>query len=157
MFQWAHYYCPFQYNLHIPNHEILSYICRIRSTMLCYTYNTCGLKCIYHLDSRCHSYHTELSRPLYARRFVRVLTSWTMAKKERMYWQGMDSMCAPILLLYQNEALACKCCSSQVWCVSMSINECGGVVAWCYCVVCCFDTHLTMFFFVIHQVLYWKK
>ena len=106
---------------------------------------------------RCHSYHTELSRPLYARRFVRVLTSWTMAKKERMYWQGMDSMCAPILLLYQNEALACKCCSSQVWCVSMSINECGGVVAWCYCVVCCFDTHLTMFFFVIHQVLYWKK
>jgi hypothetical protein len=56
---------------------------------------------------RCHSYHTELSRPLYARRFVRVLMAWTMASKERMYWQGLDSMCAPILLLYKNEALAC--------------------------------------------------
>ena len=55
---------------------------------------------------RCHSYHPELTKTKYHNRFLRILSAWVEGASDRMYWQGLDSMLAPILLLYEQEAMA---------------------------------------------------
>lgn len=55
---------------------------------------------------RCHAYHARLKSEPYPDALRRVLLAWTLAERPRMYWQGLDSICAPLLLLHKsNEAM----------------------------------------------------
>ena len=55
---------------------------------------------------RCHSYHALLKTHPYPQALKNVLLAWTLADTSRMYWQGLDSICAPLILLYKgNESL----------------------------------------------------
>lgn len=55
---------------------------------------------------RCHAYHARLKSKPYPEALRNVLLAWTLAERPRMYWQGLDSICAPLLLLHKsNEAL----------------------------------------------------
>ena len=55
---------------------------------------------------RCHQYHPMLrSAPMRAS-LRRVLKAWMLANPQLVYWQGLDSVCAPLLALFRgNEAL----------------------------------------------------
>lgn len=86
---------------------------------------------------RCHQYHTLLSSPEGHRKFRRVLKSWVVSHNHLVYWQGrasqlhtdrqtpmtdclsalvgLDSLCAPFLVLnFNNEALAYACFSAFI-------------------------------------------
>ncbi|KAL3878639.1 hypothetical protein ACJMK2_030970 [Sinanodonta woodiana] len=59
---------------------------------------------------RCHQYHALLSSPAAHNKFKRILKAWVMSHTEYVYWQGLDSLCAPFLALnFNNEALAYAC------------------------------------------------
>ncbi|KAL6043352.1 TBCK protein kinase [Balamuthia mandrillaris] len=59
---------------------------------------------------RCHQYHPLLSSPEGHRKLRRVLKAWVAANKDLVYWQGLDSLLAPFLVLnFQNEAMAFCC------------------------------------------------
>lgn len=59
---------------------------------------------------RCHQYHELLSSPEAHRKFKRILKAWIISHSEYVYWQGLDSLCAPFLALnFNNEALAFAC------------------------------------------------
>ena len=59
---------------------------------------------------RCHAYHARLKSKPYPESLRNVLLAWTLAERPRMYWQGLDSICAPLLLLHKcNEAQTFAC------------------------------------------------
>ncbi|KAL5477249.1 hypothetical protein EMCRGX_G024018 [Ephydatia muelleri] len=56
---------------------------------------------------RCHQYHPLLSSPEGHTKLKRLLKSWVVTNTQLVYWQGLDSLCAPFLTLnFDNEALA---------------------------------------------------
>ncbi|XP_071521409.1 TBC domain-containing protein kinase-like protein [Panulirus ornatus] len=61
---------------------------------------------------RCHQYDELLSSPQGHAKFTRVLKAWVVSHPHLVYWQGLDSLCAPFLYLnFNNEALAYACLS----------------------------------------------
>ncbi|XP_037071234.1 TBC domain-containing protein kinase-like protein [Pollicipes pollicipes] len=56
---------------------------------------------------RCHQYDELLSSPAGHRKLQRVLKAWVVTHKQYVYWQGLDSLAAPLVYLnFNNEALA---------------------------------------------------
>ncbi|KAI9143714.1 rab-GTPase-TBC domain-containing protein [Paraphysoderma sedebokerense] len=59
---------------------------------------------------RCHAYHPLLSSPTGHEKLKRVLKTWLAANPKLVYWQGLDSVCAPFVALhFNNEAMAFAC------------------------------------------------
>lgn len=60
---------------------------------------------------RCHQYHQLLSSPVGHEKLRRLLKCFVAANKQKLvYWQGLDSLCAPFLTLnFNDEALAFSC------------------------------------------------
>uniref|UniRef100_A0A8C9F9N9 TBC1 domain containing kinase n=1 Tax=Pavo cristatus TaxID=9049 RepID=A0A8C9F9N9_PAVCR len=53
---------------------------------------------------RCHQYDELLSSPEGHAKFRRVLKAWVVSHPDLVYWQGLDSLCAPFLYLnFNNE------------------------------------------------------
>ncbi|XP_064391569.1 TBC domain-containing protein kinase-like protein isoform X2 [Halichondria panicea] len=64
---------------------------------------------------RCHQYHPLLSSSEGHSKFRRILKSWVGSHARLVYWQGLDSLCAPFLSLnFNNEALAYSCLSAFI-------------------------------------------
>lgn len=65
---------------------------------------------------RCHQYHELLSSPTAHAKFKRVLKAWVLSNfGHYVYWQGLDSLCAPFLALnFNNEAMAFACLSAFI-------------------------------------------
>ncbi|XP_061736306.1 TBC domain-containing protein kinase-like protein [Nerophis ophidion] len=64
---------------------------------------------------RCHQYDELLSSPHGHVKFRRVLKAWVVSHPDLVYWQGLDSLCAPFLYLnFNNEALAYSCMSAFI-------------------------------------------
>ena len=64
---------------------------------------------------RCHQYNELLASPQGHRKLKRVLKAWVMSNPQLVYWQGLDSLCAPFLLLnFNNESLAWACLSKFI-------------------------------------------
>ncbi|XP_077460534.1 TBC domain-containing protein kinase-like protein [Stigmatopora argus] len=64
---------------------------------------------------RCHQYDELLSSPQGHTKFRRVLKAWVVSHPDLVYWQGLDSLCAPFLYLnFNNEALAYACMSAFI-------------------------------------------
>uniref|UniRef100_A0A8C2JB56 TBC domain-containing protein kinase-like protein n=1 Tax=Cyprinus carpio TaxID=7962 RepID=A0A8C2JB56_CYPCA len=64
---------------------------------------------------RCHQYDELLSSPQGQIKFRQVLKAWVVSHPDLVYWQGLDSLCAPFLYLnFSNEALAYPCMSAFI-------------------------------------------
>uniref|UniRef100_A0A8C1QJE7 TBC domain-containing protein kinase-like protein n=1 Tax=Cyprinus carpio TaxID=7962 RepID=A0A8C1QJE7_CYPCA len=64
---------------------------------------------------RCHQYDELLSSPQGQIKFRQVLKAWVVSHPDLVYWQGLDSLCAPFLYLnFSNEALAYACMSAFI-------------------------------------------
>ncbi|CAG5132571.1 unnamed protein product, partial [Candidula unifasciata] len=64
---------------------------------------------------RCHQYHELLSSPAAHTKFKRILKAWIISNPHYVYWQGLDSLCAPFLALsFNSEALAFACLSAFI-------------------------------------------
>ncbi|XP_064481936.1 TBC domain-containing protein kinase-like protein [Ornithodoros turicata] len=64
---------------------------------------------------RCHQYDELLSSPTAHSKFRRLLKAWVISHPQYVYWQGLDSLCAPFLYLhFNNEALAYACLSTFI-------------------------------------------
>ena len=64
---------------------------------------------------RCHQYNYLLASPEGHRKFKRVLKAWVVTNPQYVYWQGLDSLTAPFLLLnFNDEALAYACLSAFI-------------------------------------------
>ncbi|XP_037112675.1 TBC domain-containing protein kinase-like protein [Syngnathus acus] len=64
---------------------------------------------------RCHQYDELLSSPQGHIKFRRLLKAWVVSHPDLVYWQGLDSLCAPFLYLnFNNEALAYACMSAFI-------------------------------------------
>lgn len=59
---------------------------------------------------RCHQYNELLSSSAGHIKFKRILKAWVKRHPEYVYWQGLDSLCAPFLYLnFNDEARAYSC------------------------------------------------
>lgn len=64
---------------------------------------------------RCHQYDELLSSPSAHAKFRRLLKAWVVSHPRYVYWQGLDSLCAPFLHLhFNNEAAAYACLSTFI-------------------------------------------
>jgi TBC domain-containing protein kinase-like protein len=64
---------------------------------------------------RCHQYHHLMSSPTAHAKLKRVLKAWVVTHPDLVYWQGLDSLCAPFVTLnFCNEALAYASLSAYV-------------------------------------------
>ncbi|XP_054721320.1 TBC domain-containing protein kinase-like protein [Uloborus diversus] len=64
---------------------------------------------------RCHQYDELLSSPIGHQKFKRILKAWVVSHPQYVYWQGLDSLCAPFLSLnFNDEALAYACLSAFI-------------------------------------------
>ncbi|KAG8266729.1 hypothetical protein J6590_065763 [Homalodisca vitripennis] len=64
---------------------------------------------------RCHQYNELLSSREGHRKLKRVLKAWVVSHPQYVYWQGLDSLCAPFLYLnFNNEARAYACLSAFI-------------------------------------------
>lgn len=64
---------------------------------------------------RCHQYDELLSSREGHRKFKRVLKAWVETNPQYVYWQGLDSLCAPFIYLnFNNEAKAFACLSAFI-------------------------------------------
>ena len=64
---------------------------------------------------RCHQYNSLLASMEGHRKFKRVLKAWVLTNPQYVYWQGLDSLCAPFLYLnFNDEALAFACLSAFI-------------------------------------------
>lgn len=52
---------------------------------------------------RCHQYDELLSSPTAHAKFKRLLKAWVISHPRYVYWQGLDSLCAPFLHLHFND------------------------------------------------------
>ncbi|KAG1172408.1 hypothetical protein G6F70_006425 [Rhizopus microsporus] len=56
---------------------------------------------------RCHQYNQMLASSIGHEKLRRLLKSWVVANPSLVYWQGLDSLCAPFLTLnFNDEAIA---------------------------------------------------
>ncbi|CAM0140285.1 unnamed protein product [Umbelopsis sp. WA50703] len=59
---------------------------------------------------RCHQYNPMLASSTGHTKLRRLLKAWVADNKKLVYWQGLDSVCAPFLVLnFNEEALAYAC------------------------------------------------
>ncbi|KAK9766839.1 hypothetical protein K7432_003771 [Basidiobolus ranarum] len=59
---------------------------------------------------RCHQYNSLLASSVGHEKLKRILKCWTVANGKLVYWQGLDSLCAPFLTLnFSDEPLAFSC------------------------------------------------
>ncbi|KAI0219641.1 TBC domain-containing protein kinase-like protein [Lamellibrachia satsuma] len=59
---------------------------------------------------RCHQYCELLSSPMGHTKLKRLLKAWVASHPQYVYWQGLDSLCAPFLYLnFNDEAVAFAC------------------------------------------------
>ncbi|KAG2174861.1 hypothetical protein INT43_005923 [Umbelopsis isabellina] len=59
---------------------------------------------------RCHQYNPMLASSTGHAKLRRLLKAWVADNKKLVYWQGLDSVCAPFLVLnFNQEALAYAC------------------------------------------------
>ncbi|KAL1920907.1 uncharacterized protein VTP21DRAFT_11542 [Calcarisporiella thermophila] len=59
---------------------------------------------------RCHQYNELLCSPVGHEKLRRLLKCWVQANNRFVYWQGLDSLCAPFLTLnFNDEPLAFAC------------------------------------------------
>ncbi|ORZ19556.1 rab-GTPase-TBC domain-domain-containing protein [Absidia repens] len=59
---------------------------------------------------RCHQYNQLLASSVGHNKLRRLLKAWVAANPDLVYWQGLDSLCAPFLTLHFNdEAMAFAC------------------------------------------------
>ncbi|KAF9586612.1 hypothetical protein BGW38_000986 [Lunasporangiospora selenospora] len=59
---------------------------------------------------RCHQYNQLMFSPAGHEKMKRLLKCWVEANEDQVYWQGLDSCCAPFLTLnFNDEALALGC------------------------------------------------
>ncbi|KAI0229602.1 hypothetical protein L0F63_003726 [Massospora cicadina] len=59
---------------------------------------------------RCHQYHPLLASSGGHARLRAILKAWVVSNEGLVYWQGLDSLCAPFLVLnFGDEALAFAC------------------------------------------------
>ncbi|KAF4529438.1 hypothetical protein B566_EDAN003534 [Ephemera danica] len=64
---------------------------------------------------RCHQYDELLSSSVGHAKFKRILKAWVVGHPQYVYWQGIDSLCAPFLYLnFNNEAQAYACLAAFV-------------------------------------------
>ncbi|KAK7601179.1 hypothetical protein V9T40_008620 [Parthenolecanium corni] len=64
---------------------------------------------------RCHQYNELLSSKAGHLKLKRILKAWVVSSKQYVYWQGLDSLCAPFLFLnFNNEARAFACFSAFI-------------------------------------------
>ncbi|CAG0915447.1 unnamed protein product [Notodromas monacha] len=64
---------------------------------------------------RCHQYDELLASPTGHQKFKRILKAWVASHPQYVYWQGLDSLCAPFLRLnFCDEALAFACLSKFI-------------------------------------------
>ena len=64
---------------------------------------------------RCHQYNNLLSSPVGHVKLKAVLKAWVVSHPNLVYWQGLDSLCAPFVALsFNNEALAYSCLSAFI-------------------------------------------
>ncbi|KAK6637359.1 hypothetical protein RUM44_007775 [Polyplax serrata] len=64
---------------------------------------------------RCHQYNELLSSAEGHRKLKRILKAWVASHPQYVYWQGLDSLCAPFLYLnFNNEAQAYACLSAFI-------------------------------------------
>ena len=64
---------------------------------------------------RCHQYNELLASEEGHRKLKRVLKAWVVSNPDLVYWQGLDSLAAPFLLLnFNNEAAAWACLSAFI-------------------------------------------
>lgn len=64
---------------------------------------------------RCHQYNELLSSSSGHEKFRHILKAWVQNHSEYVYWQGLDSLCAPFLYLnFHNEARAYACLSNFI-------------------------------------------
>jgi len=64
---------------------------------------------------RCHQYNYLLSSPAGHETLKSVLKTWVVNHTNLVYWQGLDSLCAPFVTLnFNNQALASKCLSNFI-------------------------------------------
>ena len=64
---------------------------------------------------RCHQYDPLMASPQAHYKLKRVLKAWVLSQPHLVYWQGLDSLCAPFLYLnFNNEALAYGCLKNFV-------------------------------------------
>jgi TBC domain-containing protein kinase-like protein len=56
---------------------------------------------------RCHQYDALIASPDAHNKLKRILKAWVLSNSNLVYWQGLDSLCAPFLYLnFNNEAVA---------------------------------------------------
>ncbi|KAI9017945.1 rab-GTPase-TBC domain-containing protein [Phycomyces nitens] len=59
---------------------------------------------------RCHQYNQLLASSVGHEKLRRLLKAWVSANRKLVYWQGLDSLCAPFLTLnFNDEAVAFMC------------------------------------------------
>eukprot|EP00042_Codosiga_hollandica_P041137 m.364098 g.364098 ORF g.364098 m.364098 type:complete len:944 (+) comp56035_c0_seq4:1-2832(+) len=64
---------------------------------------------------RCHQYDFLMSSPAGHLKLRRVLKAWVADQTELVYWQGLDSLCAPFIRLnFNDEAFAWACASTFI-------------------------------------------
>lgn len=64
---------------------------------------------------RCHQYDPLMATPQGHIKLKRVLKSWVLSNPDLVYWQGLDSLCAPFLYLnFNREELAFGCLTNFV-------------------------------------------
>lgn len=64
---------------------------------------------------RCHQYNELLASEEGHRKLKRVLKAWVVSNPDLVYWQGLDSLAAPFLLLnFNHEASAWACLSAFI-------------------------------------------
>lgn len=93
---------------------------------------------------RCHQYHHFLSSPTGHERLRRVLKAWVVDHPHLTYWQGLDSLAAPFLVLHPaNEALAYACLKQFIkkYVHNFFLQDNSAVMTEYLCVFC----HLLMF------------
>ncbi|XP_075544109.1 TBC domain-containing protein kinase-like protein isoform X2 [Dermacentor variabilis] len=61
---------------------------------------------------RCHQYDELLSSPTAHAKFKRLLKAWVVSHPHYVYWQGLDSLCAPFLYLHFNDEASAYACLS---------------------------------------------
>ncbi|XP_077518932.1 TBC domain-containing protein kinase-like protein isoform X1 [Amblyomma americanum] len=61
---------------------------------------------------RCHQYDELLSSPSAHAKFKRLLKAWVISHPHYVYWQGLDSLCAPFLHLHFNDEASAYACLS---------------------------------------------
>ena len=58
---------------------------------------------------RCHRYHQIMKLPEMQSLIQRIIASWILGNKHRVYWQGLDSVCAAFAVAFRSEPVSFAC------------------------------------------------